>query len=190
VLRETAWLDCSFARSARVGVRTQDAETVLGPCQLRFAADRMLGRLAKMLRLLGYDTLYSPNVTRAELREIAGRRERVVLTRGTIEKCFPRVADAFRVESERAQEQLREVVERFRLDTRAGLWTRCTLCNGIIERVDKASIQGIVAPKVFQIYDEFFRCSGCGHVYWCGSHVERILRNLEKLLGTGGEGRS
>jgi uncharacterized protein len=100
----------------------------MGPDQIRLAADRMLGRLAKMLRLLGYDTLYSPNVTRAELSEVAGRGERVVLTRGTIEKRFPRVADAFRVESEHAPEQLREVVEPFRLDTRAGLWTRAARC--------------------------------------------------------------
>jgi uncharacterized protein len=157
----------------------------LAPCQVRFAADRMLGRLAKMLRLLGYDTLYSPNVTTAELTEIARRDERVLLTRGAIEKRFSRVVDAFRVDSEYPPEQLREVVGRFRLDTRAGLWTRCTLCNAIIQRVDKAAIQAIVAPRVFQIYDEFFRCSGCAHVYWCGSHVERILRNLEKLLGTG-----
>ena len=173
-----------------MGVGTQDAETILDPCQVRFAADRMLGRLAKMLRLLGYDTLYSPNVTTVELSEIAGRGERVVLTRGTIEKRFSRVGDAFRVESEHAPEQLREVVERFRLDTRAGLWTRCTLCNAMIERVDKAAIQGIVAPRVFQVYVEFYRCSGCGHVYWCGSHVERILRNLETLLGTGDAARS
>jgi uncharacterized protein len=155
----------------------------LGPHQIRFAADRMLGRLARMLRLLGYDTLYSSSVTTAELSEIAGRGDRVILTRGAIEKRFARVAGAFRVESEYAPEQLRQVVERFRLDTRAGLWTRCTLCNAMIERVDKAAIQGIVAPRVFQIYDGFFRCSGCGHVYWCGSHVERILRNLETLLG-------
>jgi uncharacterized protein len=60
----------------------------------------------------------------------------------------------------------------------------------MIERVDKASILEIVAPRVFQIYDEFFRCSGCGHVYWCGSHVERILRNLETLLGTDDAARS
>ena len=150
----------------------------------------MLGRLAKMLRLLGYDTLYSPNTTTAQLGEIARSSERVVLTRGAIEKRFPQVAGVFRVDSEYAPEQLREVVERFRLDTRAGLWTRCTLCNAVIERVDKAAIQGVVAPKVFQIYDGFFRCSGCGHVYWRGSHVESILRNLETLLGAGDTGRS
>jgi uncharacterized protein len=161
----------------------------LGPHQIRFAADRMLGRLAKMLRLLGYDTLYSPKITTADLSEIAGRGG-VVLTRGTIEKRFSQVADAFRVESEYAPEQLCEVVERFRLNPRVGLWSRCTLCNATIEQVDKATVRDSVAPKVFQIYESFFRCSGCGHVYWCGSHVERILRNLETLLRTGDPERS
>jgi uncharacterized protein len=160
----------------------------IGPHQIRFAADRMLGRLAKMLRLLGYDTLYSPNLTTAELKEIAGSGDRVILTRGTLEKRFSGVAGAFRVNSEYAPEQLREVVKRFQLDAHAGLWTRCTLCNAVIEQVDKAAIQGMVAPKVFEIYDRFFRCSGCAHVYWCGSHVERILRNLEALLGTSDDG--
>ena len=161
----------------------------LGPDQIRFAADRMLGRLAKMLRLLGYDTLYSPNTTTAQLEEIARGSERVVLTRGAIEKRFPRIAGVFRVDSEYAPAQMRDVVERFRLDTRAGLWTRCTRCNAVIEQVEKAAIQEVVAPKVFRIYDVFFCCSGCGRVYWRGSHVERILRNLETLLG-GDSGRS
>ena len=162
----------------------------MGPGQIHFAADRMLGRLARMLRLLGYDTLYSPDSTATQLGEIARRGGRVVLTRGVIEKRFPQIANVFRVGSEYAPEQLREVVERFRLDTRAGLWTRCTLCNATIERIDKAAVQGAVAPKVFQIYDEFFRCSGCGHIYWRGSHVERILSNLGRLLGQIDTGRS
>ncbi len=162
----------------------------MGPDRIRFAADRMLGRLARMLRLLGYDTLYSPDATAVQFSEIARRGERVVLTRGVIEKRFPQAANVFRVGSEYAPEQLREVVERFRLGTSAGLWTRCTLCNATIERVGKAAVQHAVALKVFQIYDEFFRCSGCGHVYWRGSHVERILKNLEAVLGEGDTGPS
>lgn len=148
-----------------------------------FAADRMLGRLAKMLRLLGYDTLYSPRMTTPELQEIARRGERVVLTRGHAEKRFPGLENVFSVKSENAPEQLREVVKRFGLDTRTGLWTRCTLCNAAIEKVEKAAVEALVEPRIFQLYEEFFRCDGCGHVYWRGSHVERILKNLANLLG-------
>jgi uncharacterized protein with PIN domain len=149
----------------------------------RFVADRMLGRLARLLRLLGYDTEYSPAVTTRQLQEIAGRGERVVLTRGQAEKRFPDMGKVFSVKSEKAAEQLREVVEHFRLDPRTGLWTRCTLCNGTLERAEKAAVAGLVPPKVFEVYEEFCRCAGCGHIYWQGSHVERILKNLGSVLG-------
>jgi uncharacterized protein with PIN domain len=142
----------------------------------------MLGRLARMLRLLGYDTLYSPDMTVARLLEIAAGRERVVLTRGQAENRFPGLNNVYRVQSEYPPEQLREVVQRFQLDTKSGLWTRCTLCNGSIEPAAKASVKSQIGPRLFELYDEFFRCQGCGHVYWKGSHAERILKNLASLL--------
>ncbi len=156
---------------------------MLDPSRMRFTADRMLGRLAKMLRLLGYDTAYSTDLTSAQLEEISRREERVLLTRGSPEKRFPAVQKVFSLKSEYPAEQLREVVQRFALDTRGGLWTRCTLCNAQIQKVEKRTVESLVEPKVYQVYEEFFRCSGCGHIYWQGSHVERILQNLASLLG-------
>ncbi len=150
--------------------------------EVRFAAEGMLGRLAKLLRLLGYDTLYSPAISTGELQKIARAGDRIILTRGRAEKRFPGLANVFSIRSDNAPEQLREVVQQFGLDTRAHLWTRCTLCNASIQKVEKQAIQSLVEPKVFEIYQEFFRCSGCGHVYWLGSHVERILKNLELIL--------
>jgi uncharacterized protein with PIN domain len=148
-----------------------------------FVADRMLGRLARLLRLLGYDTEYSPEMTTARLREIAARGERVVLTRGHAEKRFPDLAHVFRVQSEYAPEQLREVVSHFGLDVRSGLWTRCTLCNAPIEKVEKTLVADHVPRKVADVYEDFYRCRGCGHIYWQGSHVERIVKRLAALLG-------
>lgn len=150
---------------------------------IKFAADRMLGRLARLLRLLGYDTLYDPQFRPEQLREIARTGERVVLTRGEISARFAGLENVFSLKSEYPAEQLREVVERFKLSTGAGLWTRCTLCNGAIEEIEKAQVESQVPPKVFAAYDRFYRCAGCGHVYWRGSHTERILRNLDGLLG-------
>ena len=147
----------------------------------------MLGRLARMLRLLGYDVVYSPEITTAQLREIAQGDDRVVLTRGRAENRFPGVDKVYSVKSESAPEQLREVVQQFRLDTQAGVGTRCTLCNGAIDRVEKALVQSLVEPKIFHLYQEFFRCAGCGHLYWRGSHVDRILKNLTKLIGNPGK---
>jgi uncharacterized protein with PIN domain len=149
----------------------------------RFAADRMVGRLARMLRLVGYDTIYLPALDPAGLAEVARREERIILTRGETSRRFPHAPKIFRVESEYPPEQFREVVQQFSLDPRSGLWTRCTVCNGAIAPVAKETVQSLVKPKVFELYNEFFRCSECGRVYWHGSHVERILKNLSWVLG-------
>ncbi len=148
----------------------------------RFVADRMLGRLARMLRLVGYDTVFSSHSTPAEVRAVAELEARVVLTRGQAEKRYPAVERVLSVKSDYAPEQLREVVEHFKLDPRRGLWTRCTLCNGMLEKVDKRAVKPHIHPKVFELYEEFFRCAACGHIYWRGSHVERMLKNLSAIL--------
>jgi len=153
------------------------------PSSICFVADRMLGRLARMLRLLGYNTEYSAQMTTAELQAIARRGERIVLTRGQAEKRFPGLANVYSVSSEHAPQQLREVAAQFKLDVRSGLWTRCTLCNGLIQKAEKAAVEGLVPARVFEVYQDFYRCSACNHIYWQGSHVARILANLEKVLG-------
>jgi hypothetical protein len=152
------------------------------PKDIRFAADRMLGRLARLLRLLGYDTLYSPAVTAAELLEQAVRDGRVVLSRGNVARRFGASHFIFSVANEHPEEQLREVVEHFRLETRSGLWTRCTLCNSLIEPVEKAVVADRIPPRAFEAYADFYRCSSCGHLYWQGTHVERMLKKLATLL--------
>jgi len=149
----------------------------------RFIADRMVGRLARMLRLLGYDTLYQPELSPAGLVEIARRERRTILTRGDIRLRFAGAANLFRIRSEYPPEQLREVVAEFSLDPSGGLWTRCTVCNGAINRVSREEVRDEVKPRVYELYSEFYRCSGCGRVYWHGSHVERILKNLALILG-------
>ncbi len=143
----------------------------------------MLGRLARTLRLLGYDTLYSPDLAPGQLLDIARRDQRVLLTRGKTERRFPGLEDVYSVQGDNPREQLCEVVRHFALDSQGGLWTRCTLCNARIEAVEKAAIEPLVEPKAYRIYQEFFRCSGCGHIYWRGSHVQRILENLSLILG-------
>jgi len=136
-----------------------------------------------MLRLLGYDTYYAKDMTAAQLLALGQSGERMVLTRGETARRFPHLDKVLSLKSEYPAQQLRELVERLGLDTRSGLWTRCTLCNAPIERVEKAVVEALVEAKIFQLYEEFYRCTGCGHVYWKGSHVERILRNLGSLLG-------
>jgi uncharacterized protein with PIN domain len=149
----------------------------------RFVADRMIGRLARTLRLLGYDTLYQPELKPAEIMELARRDDRIILTRGDTHLRFRDATSVFSIRSEYPPEQLREVVAEFSLDPKSGLWTRCTVCNGTISPAAKEAVKDQVKPKVYELYSEFYRCEECGHVYWRGSHVERILKNLAVVLG-------
>ena len=151
--------------------------------EAHFVADRMLGRLARMLRLLGYDTLYSPTITPAQLQKMARCSDRIILTRGDVQKRFPALQHVYSVRSEHPPEQLRDIVEHYGLETRARLWTRCTLCNALIQKVEKHQVESLLEPKILQLYQEFFRCTGCGHLYWRGSHVKRITENLGRMLG-------
>lgn len=157
------------------------------PHTIRFAVDRMLGRLARMLRMLGYDAFYSQQVSPEELRGLAERDRRLILTRGEVERRFPKAAriNIISIRSESPPEQLRQVVDELHLDWESGLCTRCTECNAEIVGVEKGEVESEVPPRVFQAYSEFYRCRGCGRVYWRGSHFERIKKNLELILKRG-----
>ncbi|RKY59240.1 MAG: hypothetical protein DRP94_04105 [Candidatus Latescibacterota bacterium] len=149
---------------------------------MRFVADDMLGRLAKWLRLLGYDVIYPAPARDAQLLRLAQAEDRVLLTRdrGLAERCSGRKV---LVESGDPWEQLSQVVRELDLDVEKGFLTRCALCNEPIESLPKEEVRDLVPPYVFGTHERFARCPKCGRVYWEGSHVERMRRKLKEALG-------
>lgn len=154
-----------------------------------FAADAMLGRLAKLLRMLGYDVLYDSGIEDPELKLLGVRQGRIVLTRDReiTETKLP--VEVFLVESDLPDEQLREVVERFSLDVEGALFTRCLLCNTPVEGVGREEVEGCVPPYVYATQERFVRCPSCGRIYWAATHVAGAKRRLQGLFGVGGEDR-
>ena len=148
----------------------------------RFFADAMLGRLARWLRILGYDTRYEAHVEDAVLVRKSIEEERVILTRDRTLPEEYRVAALVLVEAERPEEQLRELVRRFRLDTEGRLFTRCSRCNAELESVSREQIAEGVPPRVLREHDRFKRCPGCGRIYWEGSHANRIRDAIRRTL--------
>jgi uncharacterized protein with PIN domain len=150
-----------------------------------FIADAMLGRLAKSLRTLGYDTEYSPDITDADLKLAALRDGRVLLTRDLEigETSLP--VRVLLVESDRVEEQLVQVVDELGLEAGPGLFTRCLICNVTVVDVERASVRDRVPPYVFRTQERFVRCPSCGRVYWPATHVERAREWLDRVLGTG-----
>jgi len=144
------------------------------PGEPRFVADQMLGRLAARLRLLGYDTLTVHDLADSEVTRLAAGR--ILLTRDAALARTQAVPAHF-VNATSPREQLTEVVAALGLTPDPSrLFTRCTLCNTPVEPADEADVD--VPPGVRDQGLAFFRCPGCEHVYWRGSHVDRILDEL------------
>jgi hypothetical protein len=149
---------------------------------MKFAADRMLGKLAKWLRLLGFDTLYSNRFTDAEFLGLA-EEGRVLLTRNT---ALLKGADPQKVLFIRDDDpkiQLREVITSLGLEPDPeSFFSRCTLCNGVLGTIDPMDVSGQVPEYVWTSHDKFCKCQDCGKIYWPGSHLKASLREIDEIL--------
>lgn len=148
----------------------------------RFAAEKTLGKLAKWLRLLGFDTLYEPEITAGRFIEIL-ENDRIVLTRTQrIKKQLASRKHIF-IESDHLEKQLNQVVRELNLkltDTRP--FSRCLQCNVLIAAAEKDSVWGRVPDYIFEIHDHFQQCPGCGRIYWPGSHSQRSLEKIRTIF--------
>lgn len=139
----------------------------------------MLGRLATWLRLLGYDTLYLADASDAELARRARLEQRVLLTRD-VELTRRRGVHALLIKSEQVEEQIRQVFQTLDLTAREA-FSRCAVCNCVLEDISKDEVRGKVPPYVFHTQDRFRRCPQCARLYWRGTHWARIVGHIEDL---------
>jgi hypothetical protein len=144
----------------------------------KFAADRMLARLARWLRLLGADVLLDPELGGDRLLKRARTEGRITLTR---DKRLRIACDALYLESNLFRDQLREVLVRFPFDTRHGAFTRCSRCNEPLAETARDTVVRRVPPFVYASQERFARCPRCGRVYWGATHPERIRRELDSM---------
>jgi len=144
----------------------------------RFAADRMLMRLARWLRLLGTDVITDASCGGAELLKRARAERRILLTR---DKRLRTAADAFFIESNNLRDQLPSVLAHFALDPAARAFTRCSRCNLLLAGVARELVSLRVPPYVFASHDRFAECPGCGRIYWPATHQSRIAEILNAI---------
>lgn len=144
------------------------------PRPVRFVVDTHLGRLASYLRLLGFDTLYRNDFHDAELAELSSQESRVLLTRdrGLLKRSI--VDFGFCVRETDPTQQLVSLIRRYHLLSEVAPWQRCLRCNTRLTRVGKAEVVHELEPKTKRYYDDFRRCSGCGQIYWAGSHYKQM----------------
>ena len=141
---------------------------------MKFVADAMLGRLAKRLRLHGLDVLYDPAADDNAVLRRALEEGRTILTRDTGLASRPLARNCLLIASDRVDEQEEQVLAATPREALRAPLTRCSLCNGLLEPVDRDSVQNLVPDHVFRNTKTFVRCSACGRVYWQGSHAARM----------------
>jgi len=147
-----------------------------------FAADRTLGKLAKWLRLMGFDTIFesetSGNLFYDQLDE-----SRVLLTRtGKIRKQFAARRLVF-IEDNDLSKQLAQVIKELAIalkDIRP--FSRCLECNTPIIDIGKETVSGLVPDYIWETHNNFSICRRCGRIFWRGSHTQRSMEKIERLF--------
>ena len=152
----------------------------------RFVADGHLGKLARNLRLLGFDTAWERDADDRRLVEIMLVEDRALLTRDRRLLMRAVVMHGYCPRADDAETQAREVLRRFDLvrgTVMSDAFRRCLECNGLLAAVPKESVLEPLAaePLTLRWYDAFLRCAGCGRIYWRGTHFEKLSARVSRL---------
>jgi len=149
---------------------------------MKFIADRMLGKLAKQLRMLGYDTLYYRGEDVYPLIRLARQEGRVILTRST--KLTPRRPEdvILRISEDNPLLQLKELIQKGNIEMDEGeAFSRCLLCNALLDPILRMEVEGKVPDFIFHQHKEFFQCPQCQRIYWPGSHQDNMQKKIKEL---------
>jgi uncharacterized protein with PIN domain len=141
----------------------------------------MLGRLAKWLRLLGYDTAYENDADDLHLARRARAEGRVLLTRDQELAARPGLRTLL-IESEVLEEQMQQVQEALGSPPDPAL-SRCNVCNVQLKAATREDVADRIPPYVLRTHEEFRICPSCGHVYWAGTHLESMREQLGEVEG-------
>lgn len=152
---------------------------------MRFILTPELGRLAKWLRILGFDAVYFTQINFSSLLIQALRDNRIILTRNSHFINKARVTKAIEIKSEKVSQQLKQVLQELslRLDSER-MFSRCIICNIELNEIDKQQVKDKVPEYVFRTQDEFLTCPSCQRVYWSGTHWGNVSRILKEIIGS------
>ena len=147
----------------------------------RFVLDVHLGKLALFLRLLGFDAAFPGDVHDDELARISVEEGRILLTRDTmlLKRCM--ITHGCYIHSQDPEEQAVEILDRLDLRSSVRPFSRCPACGALLADAEKDDVLDRLEPLTKKYYHEFRECTGCGKVFWKGSHFSSLLELLERL---------
>jgi uncharacterized protein with PIN domain len=152
---------------------------------MKFIADHNVGKLAKWLRMIGYDTLFFTGDDDWQMIITALNEGRVILTRDTQIMRRGVVTSgrlkAILIQGDEPSQQTQQVAETLNLDCQSRLFTICLECNQTLEERTKQQVKDRVPPYVFQTQNQYVECPSCHRIYWKGTHWQAMTKQLEKL---------
>ena len=153
---------------------------------LKFIVDNNVGKLAKWLRIMGYDTLFFNGTNDADLVAMALAEGRVILTRDT-QIMRRRVVTsgqlkAILINSDEPEQQMHQVIDTLNLDCQFRPFALCLECNQPLLERSKQEVKDLVPPFVFQTQSQYMECPACHRIYWRGTHWQAMTRKLEKFI--------
>lgn len=155
-------------------------ESKVSSDEMKFAADSMLGRLAKWLRIMGCDVIYGRHLSGYGLIRAARAENRLILTRDRrLKQKQP--PPFILIESDRFRDQLRQVIRQCGLGARSTWFSRCVECNAVLQARPRETVEPAVPPYVYSSQKEFFSCPVCRRVYWPATHRRKMLDELRGL---------
>ncbi len=154
--------------------------------EVRFIVDHNVGKLAKWLRIMGYDALLFKGRDDGDMIKIALSENRILLTRDT-QVMKRRVVTsgklkAVLLEDDDPRMQLRKVVDSLNLDYRSKPFSICLECNSPLVKREKDEVRGLVPPYVFKTQKHYMECPSCHRIYWQGTHWAAMSKELERFI--------
>jgi len=148
----------------------------------QFLADVNLGKLARYMRMLGFNTMYQTDFEDHQIIRISLEEKRIILTRDQGLLKHKQVTHGYWVRNTQIQRQVNEVVQRMDLSGKIVPFSRCMDCNGVVEPIAKSKIIHLLKEGTKRDYDEFYQCKSCNKVYWKGSHHQRMMQVVLSLV--------
>ncbi len=153
---------------------------------IKFIVDNNVGKLAKWLRIMGYDALNNDAEDDSNMVAAALAEGRVILTRDT-QIMKRRVVTsgqlkAILIESDKPEQQMHQVIATLNLDRQYRPFTICLECNQPLLERSKQQVKDLVPPYVFQTQSQFMECPTCHRIYWRGTHWREMTKKLEKFM--------
>ena len=154
--------------------------------EMKFIVDNNVGKLAKWLRMMGYDAQFFEGSADSQMIATALAESRVILTRDT-QIMRRRVVTssqlkAILIQSDEPEQQMRQVIDTLKLDCQFQPFSVCLECNQPLVERSRERVKDLVPPYVFQTRNQYMECPACHRIYWRGTHWQAMARNLEKFI--------